>query len=412
MGILSGLRVLELSAFVAVPLAGATLAAMGADVIRIDPVGGGIDGARLPRFRGRSLYWAGLNQGKRSVTLDVRSRAGGDALGRLLRRGGADGGIVITNLPARGALSYERLREVRPDLIMVALRGNPDGSTAVDYTVNARLGFPEVTGPAGWRGPVNHALPAWDAQAGYLVAMGVLAAERHRRLTGEGQMVSLSLLDVGLSLTARLGALAEAELVAEPRGRFGNFVYGTFGVDLPTGDGRRVMVVALTPGQWIRLLRTTGLGEEMGRLGERLGLDLMLEDARWAARREIEALLSRWTERRDLDQIARAFEESGVLWAPFQSFKELLSDPLAAPGRSVLARVRDGDIGEYSLPRSPLQFGAFEPAPPAPPPSLGQDTDAVLRHLAGMDDRELTEMRAAGLAGEPQPGVGMGGAGR
>ncbi len=412
MGVLSGLRVLEVSAFVAVPLAGATLAAMGAEVIRIDPVGGGIDSARLPRVRGRSLYWAGLNQGKRSVTLDLSSPAGVEALGRLLRSGGADGGIVITNLPARGALSYDRLREVRPDLILVVLAGNPDGSPAVDYTVNARLGFPQVTGPAEWRGPVNNVLPAWDAQAGYLVALGLLAAERHRRLTGEGQMVSLNLLDVGLSLTARLGALAEADLVTEPRGRFGNFVYGTFGVDLPTSDGHRVMVVALTPGQWVRLMRTTGLEDEMERLGERLGLDLMLEDARWEARGEIEARLSGWSVSRDLGRIARAFQEGGVVWAPFQSFKELLSDPLAAPGTSVLARVRDGEVGEYSLPRSALRFGAFEAPPAPPPPVLGEDTDEVLRHLAGMDDREIMGLRAAGLAGEPRPGAGAEGHGR
>ena len=73
MSVLAGLSVLEVSAFVAAPLGGATLAGMGADVIRVDPVGGGIDRDRWPLHAGRSLYWAGLNQGKRSVTLDARS---------------------------------------------------------------------------------------------------------------------------------------------------------------------------------------------------------------------------------------------------------------------------------------------------------------------------------------------------
>src|ERR1700694_4693734 len=99
-GILSGLRLVAMSAFVAAPLGGATLAAMGADVIRIDPVGGGIDIGRWPLHRGRSLYWAGRNQGKRSVTLDLRSEAGREQAARIITAPGEGGGILLTNLPA------------------------------------------------------------------------------------------------------------------------------------------------------------------------------------------------------------------------------------------------------------------------------------------------------------------------
>ena len=109
--ILAGLRVVELSAFVAAPLGGATLAAMGADVVRVDPLGGGIDVARWPLHEGRSLYWEGLNQGKRSVAIDLRSERGREVAARLA----AAAGTVLTNLPARGALAYERLAERRPE---------------------------------------------------------------------------------------------------------------------------------------------------------------------------------------------------------------------------------------------------------------------------------------------------------
>src|SRR5215831_17277305 len=102
-GILAGLRVVELSAFVAAPLGGATLAALGADVIRIDPPGGGIDIGRWPLHGGRSLYWEGLNRGKRSVTLDLRSERGQEIAARLAARAGT----LLTNLPSRGALTYE-----------------------------------------------------------------------------------------------------------------------------------------------------------------------------------------------------------------------------------------------------------------------------------------------------------------
>src|SRR4030088_218447 len=100
--ILAGLRVVELSAFVAAPLGGAPLAALGADVIRVAPPGGGIEIDRWPLHRGRSLYWAGLNQGKRSVTFDTRSEAGQRQVSRLIAAPGEGGGIVLTNLPVQG----------------------------------------------------------------------------------------------------------------------------------------------------------------------------------------------------------------------------------------------------------------------------------------------------------------------
>src|SRR5438309_8188818 len=121
------MKVVELSAFVAAPLAGATLASLGAEVVRVDPPGGGVDADRWPLHEGHSLYWAGLNQGKRSVTIDTRLDAGQRLVTQLI----AKAGIVLTNLPARRWASYERLVQARSDLIMAVVTGNPDGSSAV-----------------------------------------------------------------------------------------------------------------------------------------------------------------------------------------------------------------------------------------------------------------------------------------
>ncbi len=173
-GILNRLRIVEISAFVAAPLGGATLAAMGADVIRIDPPGGGVDIGRWPLHRGRSLYWAGLNQGKRSVTIDMRQPSGQEKVAKLIAAPGEGGGIFLTNLPVSGWNSYDELKKLRGDLIMIVITGNRDGTAAVDYTVNAALGFPFVTGPEDAEGPVNHVLPAWDA-------MWVSSARRYSR---------------------------------------------------------------------------------------------------------------------------------------------------------------------------------------------------------------------------------------
>jgi 2-methylfumaryl-CoA isomerase len=378
-GILSGLRIVEISAFVAAPLGGATLAAMGADVIRVDPPGGGVDIGRWPQHRGRSIYWAGLNQGKRSVTIDMRHEAGQDKVAKLITAAGDGGGILLTNLPVADWNSYEQLTKLRGDLIMVVITGNRDGSGAVDYTVNAALGFPYVTGPEGHEGPIDHVLPAWDAMTGFLAATAILAAERHRRLTGEGQLVELSLSDVGLAVTGHLGFIGEAVLEDEPRGRFGNHVYGTFGRDFVTRDGRRVILLALTPRQWRSLVDATGLSGEFRNLEARLGLYFNNEGDRWRGRQEICDMLQAWIAVRNLTSVAATFDAHKVMWGPYQTFKELVAeDRRASTANPLFAAVDQPDLGTFIAPGSPLRFGAAEPVPPRPAPKLGEHTEEVL----------------------------------
>ena len=122
-GILDGMRIVEGSAFVAMPLGGMTLAQMGADVIRFDPIGGGLDYTRWPvTLDGQhSLFWAGLNKGKRSIAIDFRRAEGQELISRLICADGDSTGMFITNFPARGWLDYEILRRQGDDLIMVNL---------------------------------------------------------------------------------------------------------------------------------------------------------------------------------------------------------------------------------------------------------------------------------------------------
>lgn len=366
-GVLSGLRVVELSAFVAAPLGGAALAALGAEVIRVDPLGGGIDIGRWPLYEGRSLYWEGLNRGKRSVTIDLRSDRGAQIAARLA----AAAGTVLTNLPQRGPLAFEGLRERRPDLVMLSITGRADGGAAVDYTVNAGLGFPWITGPEGYDRPVNHVLPAWDVATGFLAVAGILAADRHRLLTGEGRLVRLSLSEVAVIVASHLGLLAEAQLVEEPRGRFGNHVYGTFGRDFETAGGRFLIVLALTPRQWRSLAEATALPFE------RIEADLSDEGERWRHRHEICELLAPWVAERSLVEVAAAFERHQVLWGPYRTFKEVLSEEAQAARPHAVA----------------LDFGEAERPYAQPAPRLGADTGAILEGLG----EDVDELRASGV---------------
>jgi len=370
--ILSGLRVLEVSAFVAAPLGGATLAGMGADVIRVDPIGGGVDRDRWPLHDGRSLYWAGLNQGKRSVTLDARSETGRELLAGLA----AAVGTVLTNLPG-DALSWEALAQRRPDLVLVAITGNRDGTAAVDYTVNAAAGWPFVTGPAALDGPVNHVLPAWDVATGFLAAAALLAADRHRRLSGAGQAVAISLADVALAVTAHLGAVAEAALEPEPRPRLGNDTYGTLGRDFRTRDGRHLMALALTPRQWRSLCAA---------VGAEFPPEFAREEVRFERRAEVWAVLEPWVGTRTLAEVGEVFDRHQVLWGPYRTFKQLVAED---------ARVARDPM---SIP-SPVQFGAAGSPPPRRAPELGEHTDEVLREVLGLDPAEIQRLRTNKVVG-------------
>ncbi|MFV9503800.1 MAG: CoA transferase [Oscillochloridaceae bacterium umkhey_bin13] len=397
-GILSGLRIVEGSAFVAAPLGGMTLAQLGADVIRFDQIGGGLDYQRWPVTReGHSLFWANLNRGKRSLAVDLRQPAGQELLTRLICAPGEGNGLFSTNFPPRGWLSYERLAAQRADLIMVNLLGRRDGGSEVDYTVNPQLGMPWLTGPPEHAEPVNHVFPAWDFIAGHLIAVGLLAAERHRRLTGTGQLVTLSLKDVGLAMLANFGLLAEVMVNDSDRPRYGNYLYGAFGRDFTTLDGKRMMVVGLTALQWTCLRKATGLEAELDALGVRLGLDLNTEGDRFKARQAIAALLEPWFAARTLAEVSDLFTHHRVTWGPYRTVREALtSDPDCSLDNPMLGLVDQPGVGSYFAPGSPLDFSQVARLPAAPAPRLGQHTEEILSEL-GLSSGEIARLYDQGI---------------
>lgn len=210
---LAGIRLVETSAFVAAPLGGMTLARLGAEVICVDPISGPLDSERWPVTpSGTSLFWAGLKKGKESILLDFKQPEGRELLIALVTAPGDSGGHHRTNLPSRSWSAYERLCAIRPDLIMVQLRGHSDGTSAVDYTVQPARGFPLATGPHGTTRPVNSLLPVWDLMLGLHASLALVAAELGRRASGKGDLVQVALSDIAYATGSDLGRLAQAEL--------------------------------------------------------------------------------------------------------------------------------------------------------------------------------------------------------
>lgn len=398
---LSGLRIVDLSTYVAGPSGTMTLAQLGAEVIRIDPIGGATDIHRLPLGpTGASLYWSGLNKAKRSVEIDTSTAEGRELVGALVGVPGPDGGILLTNAVGQPWLSYDAMRKHRPDLIEVHIAGRSDGKPAVDYTVNCEVGLPLITGPVDFDRPVNHVLPAWDLLTGLHAAMAVLAAERTRLRTGAGQLVSVSLADVAVATMSHLGFVADVVVNGRGRLRDGNYLYGSFGCDFATADGQRVMIVALTERHWRKLVELTGIGEAITALEHSLEVDLDAEEGRYRYREVLEALIRPWFEQRTFAEVTASLESAKVLWGPYRSVESLVTDPTSLLHLTeLMVEVTQPGIGTFPVPRPVLGFSGWDPQPPSPAPVLGQDTDEVLGRLLGLDDAQLADLRTRSVIG-------------
>lgn len=396
---LNGMRIVEVSAFIAAPYAGLVMGQLGADVIRIDPVGGGLDYRRWPVTKeGRSLYWAGLNKGKRSIMLNVRDAQGRELAQALMTQAGEGGGNVITNLPARGFLDYAALKARRDDLIMINITGNRDGSVALDYTVNAAAGFPLVTGPEHHAGPVNHVMPVWDVVAALSAVQALLVAERKRRDAGSGDFVGIALSDTAFATLSHLGYVAEAQVNRDDRPRSGNHVYGTYAHDFATKDGRRVMITAFTPRHWTALLDATGTQEKMQQVEALFELDLMKEENRYAARETITAVLRPWFADRPMAACAEALNAVGACWGPYQTFTQAVAeDPRLSTENPMFQEVDQPGIGKFLAAGAMMDFAATDRTPAGLAPVLGQHTDEVLADVLGLGSGEIGALHDKGV---------------
>lgn len=388
---LAGVPIIEISSFVAVPLAGMTLAQLGAEVIRVDPVGGAADYRRWPiTDHGDSIYWAGLNKGKRSVAVDMRSPAGQRLVTRLI----AESGVLITNVAGRHWHSYETLSAVRADLIHVEVSGRADGGTGVDYTVNAAIGFPLVTGPANLSAPVNHVLPAWDVSCGLYVALAVSAALRHRDASGAGARVSIPLENVALATAGNLGFLTEVMINGTSRERLGNTLYGTYGQNFTSSDGVAFMLVALTGRHFRDLTEVTGTTKAVAALAQALGADFGDEGQRYIHRDALTGLFTLWFSEHTAEEITAALSATSVLWERYRSFAEVaVSDRVTA---NPLFRPLDQPrIGQYLAPGLPVSIGGVYP-PAVAAPALGDDTAGVLAEHLGLSAGEIAALAESG----------------
>ena len=400
--ILRGMRVVEGSAFIAAPSGGMTLAQLGANVIRFDQIGGGIDYRRWPvTAEGKSLYWHSLNKGKRSIAVDLRSPTGRELIQNIITASGENNGLFVTNFPAKGFLADETLRAKRHDLIYINLTGDRHGGSALDYTVNSKIGLPYLSGDGST--PINNPFPAWDVLAGQQIAIALLAAERHRRQSSEGQFVKLALADVALATMGHLGFIAEAQINRKTRQPVGNHIYGTFGHDFECKDGHRVMVVGVSLNQWKALIKVTNTENQIVSLEKELTLDITNEGDRFKARRKLYELFAPWFAKNFFSDVRMAMDDGGVCWGPYQTVEDLeKNDPDCSTDNPLFSLIDQPGIGEYIVPSQAIQFTALDSEPPSPAPILGQHTDLILAEVLNLSSLEIGKLHDANVVSGPE----------
>lgn len=397
---LKDLRVVEGASFIAAPSCGLYLSQLGAEVIRFDQIGGGPDFRRWPKdARGASLYWEGLNKGKKSIALDLRKPEGRELAIRLATAPGKGAGIFLTNYPAEGFLSHENLVRHRADQITVRIMGWADGATALDYTINAAIGVPDMTGHPDDPRPVNHVLPAWDLLTGSMAALSLLASERRRAQTGQGEEIRMPLSDIAIATLGNLGQIAEVVTGGQDRARVGNDLFGAFGRDFVTADGKRIMIVAITTRQWTDLLDALGIAPDIAAVEAELSVSFAKDEGiRFEHRDTINPIVEKAVGARSFDALEKAFAGTGVCWAPYRTLMNAVADePRLVSANPLFATIDHPSGHAYPTPGYAGTLGGETRQQPRPAPRLGADTEEVLAQVLGCDAGEIAGLHDRGV---------------
>ena len=395
---LKGVRILEMSQAIAGPVAARTLGDLGAEVIKIEQPGVGDMSRRIgPHFLGgESAYYLNFNRNKQSVTLDLRAPQGRGVLHRLVTVSDVVFDAFRPSVLGRLGLDYNSLKAINPSIIACSLsafgqEGPYRDRPGFDGIVQAMGGGMSVTGNPG-QPPVFMGFPVGDMVGGYMAALSIASALYGRRVTGEGRRLDISLLDVQVALQAHLGQfyLVSGE-VPQPigSGHPSNLPVGAY----RCSDGRYLQVHCASQEFAMKTLRMMS-----GEVETLLGMD---EDPRFttapsriANREALEEALVAGFETLPRDE----WEERLIKWdvpgGPVNDIAEALADPQVLL-RDMVVEIEHPVAGTYRTAGNPIKSGS--PDALAPPPTLGQDTEAVLTGLLGYSGDEVATMRDAGV---------------
>jgi crotonobetainyl-CoA:carnitine CoA-transferase CaiB-like acyl-CoA transferase len=399
---LEGIRVVDFTAYWAGPLPSAIMADLGAEVIKIESIQRP-DQFRIVAVAGdpaevyeRSAPFNATNRNKLALTLDLTRAEGVRLFEELVRRSDA----VVQNysprvMPQLG-LSYERLREVNPAIVLTSVSGFGQEGPWRDYVSFAAIGeaLSGISGLSGYtgEGALIHGVGVSDPFAGYLAAFATLAAVHHARATGRGQHVDVSQLEASMQYIA--DALIEFEFSARVRERATNDdpAMAPHGAFPARGDDAWITISVASEEQWRALV--AAMGDPPWAREARFATQLSRRRDRGA----LNELVAQWTVRFDRHQLARELQAHGIPAAPVLAPADLIKDPqLGAAG--FFQEVDHPAAGRHPYPSFPARLDGEYPPIRRVGPMLGQDNRYVLSKILGLGDAAIARLEADKIIG-------------
>jgi crotonobetainyl-CoA:carnitine CoA-transferase CaiB-like acyl-CoA transferase len=385
---LAGLRVLEFTQAIMGPSAGLILADLGADVIKVEPAPGGDPTRRLTGFA--AGFFGYFNRNKRSIAIDLKSKAGLDLVHRLADRSD----IIVENFAPgtmdRLGCGYAALASRNERLIYCALKGFLSGPyehrPALDEVVQFMGGLAYMTGPAGQ--PLRAGTSVVDIMGGTMGVVAILAALRERDVTGKGQLVKSALFESTVFMMGQHmagGAIMGEPVQPMPVKRGGWGVYQTFA----TSDGDQVFVGVTSNNHWKRFCEVFELPELHA--DERLNSN----EARVAARPWMTPVIAASMARRTKAEILRLCEIANIPFAPVAKVEDLFEDPHLNASGALLDSVLPGDV-HTRLPRLPIEIGSHDLGVRRHAPKIGEQTAEILGEI-GVDADAVATLAKEGV---------------
>ena len=392
-GALDGIRVVDLSRYIAGPYCAMLLGDMGADVVKVEPPGRGENSRGFgPFVEGESLYTMVFNRNKRSLTLDLRSEQGRDVLRSLLRKADVLVENFVPGTLEKMGLDWGTLKELNPRLVVTRISGFGQSGPlsrkpCFDVIAQTMSGLMDITGEPDGR-PTMAGTYVVDYSTGLYATIGTLGALQARGRTGTGQVVDVALLDSAMSML--MTAIPEQMLLGRTMTRRGNRDrYGAPANTFPTSDSA-----------WVHLATA---GEPMFRaLADAMGHAELADDPRFQgndARMEnveaLEQLITRWTTTLTAADLLAKLQAIGVPSAKVARVSELVDHPHLAH-RGQILNMDHPKAGTVPMQGFSVQFGASPMRLRHPPPMLGEHTSAILMEWLAMSADRIAELRESG----------------
>ena len=392
--VLTGVRVLDFSRWFAGPYTATLLAAMGAEVIRVERPAGEEErnfGPYAPN--GESMLTLVTLQNRKGITLDPLSDKGRGIVGQLVRKSDVVLHSYVSGSPEESLLSYDSLTQFNPAIIVAKVSGF--GSTgpyaqrpcfdtiaqalsgAMSYT-----GFPETA-------PTRSGYAWVDFSTGSHTALGIMFALYHRQRTGKGQFIDVALLDVAVSCVAGLAVAAEYKVSGIIRARQGNASYYNFTNCLKAKDGWVMLGTSGTP-IWRRFLRAIGredLKEDPRFKNDRL---------RYESRQAIQTVVEEWLKDKTVDEAIKILEQARVPCSRVNNIAEMVNDPQVA-AREMLIDMEYPGIGKVPLPGVVIKMSGTPGAIERPAPMAGEHNEEVYISLLGFAPEQIQQLKAEGV---------------